>query len=63
MKPGQEEPRPVTDEERERVVAHFTRDAGFSRPEAEFAAAIELGEIDGDLVDLDAPRRRGRRRG
>lgn len=45
-------PSDLTTEERERWIRHFMR-SGMTRPEAEAAAAIELGESSGNLIDLD----------
>lgn len=42
----------ATDEERERRIREMEI-AGLSPQEAEFAVAIELGEIPGDLIQID----------
>lgn len=38
--------------DREQMIQQIMRDGNFTRPEAEFVCAIELGEIDGDTVVL-----------
>lgn len=43
----------ATDEEREQLVQDMMRSAGMRRDEAVFAVAIELGEIDGDLIEVE----------
>lgn len=41
----------MTPEEREKWIKEQMRLGGLTRAEAEFALAIELGEINGDLVE------------
>lgn len=41
------------DNERERRIQDMMQHAGMQRDEAEFAVAIELGEIPGDLIEVD----------
>ena len=41
------------DSERERRIQDMMQHAGLQRDEAEFAVAIELGEIPGDLIEVD----------
>ena len=43
----------VNDDERERRIRELMDFSGFSRGQAEFAVAIELGEIEGDVRILD----------
>jgi len=45
--------KPISDEERERLIIQEMRVAGVDRATAEFMTAQELGEIDGDLVFID----------
>lgn len=45
----------VSAAERERMVRELVEQCGMTRQEAEFATAIELGEIPGDLIKIEDP--------
>lgn len=41
--------------ERERRIRELMDQAGMTRQDAEFATAVDLGEIPGDVIEVDDP--------
>jgi len=38
---------------KEQIIKDLMEGSNFTRPQAEVAAAIEVGEIDGDVIEID----------
>ena len=44
----------MADRTREQIINDFMEGSNMTRPQAEAAAAIELGEIEGDTLEIEA---------